>query len=292
MVAMSGRPSSTWARAPATRRPCWHRWARGSSPIERDPGSRMRPGGGLAALGYEVEVVVGDGSLGFGPCAPYAGIVVAAGAPAVPEALVEQLAEGARLVVPVGSRAHAASDHRAARAPAESRRWSARPASSSRSWAARATRIERSVGSLEPMLSSPAMTHVFVAPHPDDVALSCGGLIASLRELGQIGDHPHRLLGRPEARGIDLADYQREALGFGTKALWPNSQAFNRSNIAAEYPVDDACRRRRALGGRPGTDRGHPGPRQHAGSPVLAARRLDSQRQHHQRRARRPAPAG
>jgi LmbE family N-acetylglucosaminyl deacetylase len=29
------------------------------------------------------------------------------------------------------------------------------------------------------------MTHVFVAPHPDDVALSCGGLIAGLRELGQ-----------------------------------------------------------------------------------------------------------
>jgi len=29
------------------------------------------------------------------------------------------------------------------------------------------------------------MTHVFVAPHPDDAALSCGGLIASLRELGQ-----------------------------------------------------------------------------------------------------------
>ena len=32
---------------------------------------------------------------------------------------------------------------------------------------------------------SAAMTHVFVAPHPDDVALSCGGLIGSLRELGQ-----------------------------------------------------------------------------------------------------------
>jgi protein-L-isoaspartate(D-aspartate) O-methyltransferase len=58
----------------------------------------------LAALGYEVDVVVGDGSLGFGPCAPYAGIVVAAGAPAVPAALVDQLAEGARLVIPVGSR--------------------------------------------------------------------------------------------------------------------------------------------------------------------------------------------
>ena len=42
----------------------------------------------------------------------------------------------------------------------------------------------------------PAMTHVFVAPHPDDVALSCGGLIASLRELGQTVDDPDRLLGR------------------------------------------------------------------------------------------------
>jgi len=31
------------------------------------------------------------------------------------------------------------------------------------------------------------MTHVFIAPHPDDVALSCGGLIASLRERGQNG---------------------------------------------------------------------------------------------------------
>ena len=40
------------------------------------------------------------------------------------------------------------------------------------------------------------MTHVFVAPHPDDVALSCGGLIASLRELGQNVDDPDRLLGR------------------------------------------------------------------------------------------------
>ena len=29
------------------------------------------------------------------------------------------------------------------------------------------------------------MSHVFVSPHPDDAALSCGGLIANLRELGQ-----------------------------------------------------------------------------------------------------------
>lgn len=85
------------------------------------------------------------------------------------------------------------------------------------------------------MLSSPAMTHVFVAPHPDDVALSCGGLIASLRELGQSVTILTVFSGGPA--DADLADYQREAIGFGTKALHPSSQAFNRSNIAAEYAV-------------------------------------------------------
>jgi LmbE family N-acetylglucosaminyl deacetylase len=86
------------------------------------------------------------------------------------------------------------------------------------------------------VLSSPAMTHVFVAPHPDDIALSCGGLVASLRELGQSVTILTVYSGGPGAE-VGLADRQREALGFGTKALAPNSQAFNRSNIAAEYPV-------------------------------------------------------
>jgi protein-L-isoaspartate(D-aspartate) O-methyltransferase len=49
-------------------------------------------------------VVVGDGTLGYPPGAPYAGIVVTAGAPEVPPRLREQLADGARLVVPVGPR--------------------------------------------------------------------------------------------------------------------------------------------------------------------------------------------
>jgi protein-L-isoaspartate(D-aspartate) O-methyltransferase len=49
-----------------------------------------------------VTVVHGDGSLGYAARAPYDAIVVAAGAPAVPETLVEQLAEGGRLVIPVG----------------------------------------------------------------------------------------------------------------------------------------------------------------------------------------------
>jgi protein-L-isoaspartate(D-aspartate) O-methyltransferase len=58
----------------------------------------------LKGLGYDVRVVVGDGSSGFADGAPYAGIVVAAAAPEVPQPLVEQLASDGRLVLPVGPR--------------------------------------------------------------------------------------------------------------------------------------------------------------------------------------------
>jgi LmbE family N-acetylglucosaminyl deacetylase len=79
------------------------------------------------------------------------------------------------------------------------------------------------------------MTHVFVAPHPDDAALSCGGLIASLRELGQTVTILTVFSGTGNRTG-DLSDYQREALGFGTKAMWPATEAFNRSAILADWP--------------------------------------------------------
>lgn len=60
----------------------------------------------LAQLGYDnVEVIVGDGSEGWPQAAPYEGIVVAAGGPAVPESLKRQLAVGGRLVIPVGASA-------------------------------------------------------------------------------------------------------------------------------------------------------------------------------------------
>jgi protein-L-isoaspartate(D-aspartate) O-methyltransferase len=49
-----------------------------------------------------VTVVVGDGTLGVPEHAPYQAIVVAAAAPRVPGPLVEQLADGGRLVHPVG----------------------------------------------------------------------------------------------------------------------------------------------------------------------------------------------
>ena len=55
-------------------------------------------------LGHNVEVICGDGSLGYPGEAPYSGISVAAGAPDVPIALTEQLAEFGRLVIPVGDR--------------------------------------------------------------------------------------------------------------------------------------------------------------------------------------------
>ena len=50
-----------------------------------------------------VHVLHGDGTLGWPEHAPYDAIVVAAGGPDVPPALLEQLALGGRLVIPVGS---------------------------------------------------------------------------------------------------------------------------------------------------------------------------------------------
>ncbi|GAC1340019.1 MAG: hypothetical protein NVSMB29_08300 [Candidatus Dormibacteria bacterium] len=55
----------------------------------------------LGWLGYEVEVVEGDGSLGWPPRAPFDAIAVAARAPDVPPALTAQLNDRGRLVLPV-----------------------------------------------------------------------------------------------------------------------------------------------------------------------------------------------
>jgi LmbE family N-acetylglucosaminyl deacetylase len=82
------------------------------------------------------------------------------------------------------------------------------------------------------------MTHVFVAPHPDDVALSCGGLIASLRELGQNVAIITVFSGQGATDG--MSQYQREALGFGSKALWPSTEAFNRDAIQPDVPLSPA----------------------------------------------------
>ncbi len=60
----------------------------------------------LEELGFDnVTVVVGDGALGYPDGAPYDAIVVAAAAPRPPTPLLEQLAVGGRLVIPIGDRA-------------------------------------------------------------------------------------------------------------------------------------------------------------------------------------------
>jgi protein-L-isoaspartate(D-aspartate) O-methyltransferase len=57
-------------------------------------------------LGGAVEIRVGDGSGGDAAGAPWDGIMVTAAAPAMPAGLREQLADGARLVIPIGRRDH------------------------------------------------------------------------------------------------------------------------------------------------------------------------------------------
>jgi protein-L-isoaspartate(D-aspartate) O-methyltransferase len=58
----------------------------------------------LAGMGYKnVRVVTGDGSRGFPELAPYNAIIVSAAAAELPRELVAQLAEGGRMIVPVGS---------------------------------------------------------------------------------------------------------------------------------------------------------------------------------------------
>jgi len=51
-----------------------------------------------------VSIMVGDGTLGWRPYAPYDAILVAAASPDIPEPLLDQLAEGGRLVIPIGGR--------------------------------------------------------------------------------------------------------------------------------------------------------------------------------------------
>jgi protein-L-isoaspartate(D-aspartate) O-methyltransferase len=73
--------------------------------IERQPELVATAREILSRLNYaNVRVVDGDGSRGLAEHAPYDRILVAAAAPRVPDSLVAQLADGGRLVIPVGTR--------------------------------------------------------------------------------------------------------------------------------------------------------------------------------------------
>jgi protein-L-isoaspartate(D-aspartate) O-methyltransferase len=70
--------------------------------VEREPALAEHAAATLRRLGFmNVEVAVGDGSLGWPPEAPYNIILVAAAARGVPPALIQQLADGGRMVIPV-----------------------------------------------------------------------------------------------------------------------------------------------------------------------------------------------
>lgn len=72
--------------------------------VELEPDLAAEAAARLKRLGYDnVEVRAGDGAAGWPEHGPYDGIIVTAGAPEVPPALVEQLREGGRMVIPVNA---------------------------------------------------------------------------------------------------------------------------------------------------------------------------------------------
>jgi protein-L-isoaspartate(D-aspartate) O-methyltransferase len=73
--------------------------------VERIPELTLRAQATLARLGFDnVVLMTGDGTVGWNRFAPFDGILVAAGGPDVPASLLDQLAEGGRLVMPAGTR--------------------------------------------------------------------------------------------------------------------------------------------------------------------------------------------
>lgn len=72
--------------------------------IEKQPGLAAAARETLAVLGCtNVRIEEGDGSAGWPSAAPYDAILVSAAAPSVPQPLLDQLTQGGRLVIPVGS---------------------------------------------------------------------------------------------------------------------------------------------------------------------------------------------
>lgn len=74
--------------------------------IEQSPLLARRAAKQLAEIGVTegIEFVVGDGTLGYAAGAPYDRILVTAGAPHLPQAYREQLADDGRIVIPIGDR--------------------------------------------------------------------------------------------------------------------------------------------------------------------------------------------
>ncbi|WP_419948669.1 protein-L-isoaspartate(D-aspartate) O-methyltransferase [Candidatus Palauibacter sp.] len=72
--------------------------------IERIASLHEAAGAALARFGVEARLMLGDGSLGWPEHAPFDAIIVGAAAARPPAALLEQLADGGRMIVPLGTR--------------------------------------------------------------------------------------------------------------------------------------------------------------------------------------------
>ena len=72
--------------------------------VERFKGLAEKASDIFKRSGYEnINIKIGDGTLGWEEHVPYDGIIVTAGAPGIPESLLKQLKDGGRMLIPIGS---------------------------------------------------------------------------------------------------------------------------------------------------------------------------------------------
>jgi protein-L-isoaspartate(D-aspartate) O-methyltransferase len=72
--------------------------------IERIPQLYEQSKEKFKTLGYNINLKLGDGTLGWREFSPYNGIIVTAAAPKIPDTLVSQLAVGGKLIIPTGDK--------------------------------------------------------------------------------------------------------------------------------------------------------------------------------------------
>jgi protein-L-isoaspartate(D-aspartate) O-methyltransferase len=73
--------------------------------IERIPALLQQARENIQRAGVNnVSLLLGDGTIGWREYSPYDAILVSAGAPSIPQPLLDQLAEGGRLLIPIGDR--------------------------------------------------------------------------------------------------------------------------------------------------------------------------------------------
>lgn len=189
----------------------------------------------LLALGYEnIQILFGDGTLGWPSKAPFDAIAVAVGGPEVPQELLRQLAIGGRLVIPVGNEIHRQSLLRIRRISEDKYQQedlgSAHfvPLIGASGW-----EEERSKGSLKAVVSISTEELIFQSSEhfttPADVCLD--------KLLKRIGDSRVVLLGEPSHGSAEFCEMRArisqeliEKKGFNIVAVeadWPDANYIN-----------------------------------------------------------------